>query len=147
MNSSSTIQHTGLGKFTDAFRIFFYRWFALIVLLYGLLGFLFYSYLLLTGPRGATTDLPFRELSKGTLWVWLLIFAVLHLVVFSGGFLLLFFNKVWGFILFITGMSAILLANALINREINYTSWGILLFLVFFLLLWRKHAVRKKIAS
>ncbi len=141
MNSSSTIQHTGSGKFTDAFRIFFYRWFALIVLLYGLLGFLFYSYLLLTGHGGATTGLPFRELSKETLWVWLLVFAVLHFAVFFGSFLLLFYNKVWGFILFITGMSAILLANAIINREINYISWGILLFFGFFLWKGRKSVI------
>ena len=101
MGGSSDIQHAVKGKFGAAVSLFFYRWFALIVLLYGLLGFLFYFFLLVTNHHGATTGLPFRELTKGTLWAWLLIFAVLHFVVFSGGLLLLLFNKVLGYILFI----------------------------------------------
>lgn len=118
-----------------------YRWFALLIMLYGLLGFLFYLFLFSTNHQALSLGLPFRGLSKNALWSWLVVYAALHFSVFTGGILVLFYKKVSGFILFIAGMSAILLANAMINREINYTSWGILLFLSFFLWLWRKHAV------
>ncbi len=140
MGGSSDIQHAVSGKFGAAVSLFFYRWFALIVLLYGLLGFLFYFFLLVTNHNGATTGLPFRELTKDTLWIWLLIFAVLHLVVFSGGLLLLLINKVLGYVFFITAMLSILLANILINNEINITSWGILVVLGFFIWKGRKQA-------
>ena len=135
MRGSSTIQPVGSKKFSAAVSLFFSRWFALIVLLYGLLGFLFYFFLLVTNHYGAATGLPFRELTKETLWFGLLIFAVLHLVVFSGGLLMLLYNKVSGYIFFVTAMLSILLANAIINSEINFTSWGILLILSF--LLWK----------
>ncbi|VAW26795.1 hypothetical protein MNBD_BACTEROID07-773, partial [hydrothermal vent metagenome] len=90
-------------------------------------------FLLLTSHDGVTTGLPFRELTKDFLWIWLLVFAVLHLVVFTGGLLLLLINKVSGYILFIVAMPSILLANAVINNEINFTSWGILLIFGFFI--------------
>ncbi len=138
MGGSSDIQHAVSGKFGAAVSLFFYRWFALIVLLYGLLGFLFYFFLLVTNHNGATTGLPFRELTKDTLWIWLLIFAILHFVVFSGGLLLLLYNKVLGVIFLLTAMPAVLLANAIINNEINFTSWVILVVLGFFLWKGRK---------
>jgi hypothetical protein len=137
MESPSDIQQTGSGKFSVAVRIFFFRWSALLVMLYGMLGFLFYLFLLLSNHGMATISLPFRELSKGVLWFWLLVFAVMHFAVFSGGLLLLLYNKVSGFILVIIALSFILLANAIINEEINYTSWAILLILGFFLSRWR----------
>jgi hypothetical protein len=140
MGGSSDVQHTGSGKISATIGLFFYRWFALIALLYGLFGFLFYFFLLVTNHDGATTGLPFRELTKDTLWIWLLIFAILHLVVFSGGLLLLLYNKVLGYIFFITAMPSILLANVLINNEINITSWGIVLVLGFFIWKGCKHA-------
>ncbi len=115
---------------------FLYRWFSLLVLLYGLLGFLFYLFLFLTNHKGMSAVLPFRTLSKESLWVWLFVFAVLHLVAFSSGVLLLICNKVYGLILFFVGLPAILLANAIINNEVNYASWtvfGIIGISLFFL--------------
>ncbi len=140
MGDSPTIQYAGSKKFSAAVILFFYRWFALIALLYGLFGFLFYLFLLVTNHDGVTTGLPFRELAKGTLWIWMLVFAILHFVVFSGGVLLLLRNKVLGYIFFIVAMPSILLANAVINNEINFTSWGILLILGFFIWKGRKLA-------
>jgi len=140
MENASPIQHIGSKKFSITVSLFFYRWFALMALLYGLFGFLFYLFLLLTSHDGVTTGLPFRELTKDFLWIWLLVFAVLHLVVFTGGLLLLLINKVSGYILFIVAMPSILLANAVINSEINFTSWGILLIFGFFIWNGRKQA-------
>ncbi len=141
MGSVSGIPKTETKTSGNIVKVFLYRWFALLIMLYGLLGFLFYLFLFSTSQQTLSLELPFRGLSKNTLWNWLVVYAVLHLVVFTGGVLMLLYKKVSGFILFIAGLSAILLANAIINREINYTSWGILLFLSFFLWLWRKHAV------
>ena len=133
MNPVPDIKQAGKRKSPAIIWLFFYRWSALLVLLYGLLGFLFYFFLLTGGHAGATTSLSYRALPKNVLWDWLLVFAVLHLAVFAGGLLLLLYNKVWGFILFIIAMPSILLANAVINHEINFTSWGILAILGFFL--------------
>lgn len=141
MEKVSGIPKTETKTSGNVVKVFLYRWFALLIMLYGLLGFLFYLFLLSTNHQALSLGLPFRGLSKNALWSWLVVYAVLHLAVFAGGVLVLFYKKVSGFILLIAGMSAILLGNVIINREINYTSWGILLFLSFFLLLWRKHAV------
>lgn len=141
MENASGIPKTKTKTSGNVVKVFLYRWFAMLIMLYGLLGFLFCLFLFSTNHQALSLDLPFRGLSKNVLWCWLVVYAVLHLAVFTGGVLMLLYNKVSGFILIIAGMSAILLANAIINREINYTSWGILLFLSFFLLLWRKHAV------
>lgn len=141
MEIASGIQKTETKTSGNVVKVFLYRWFAMLIMFYGLLGFLFYLFLLSTNHQVLSLGLPFRSLSKNALWCLLVVYAVLHLAVFTGGVLVLLYNKVSGFILFIAGMSAILLANAIINREINYTSWGILLFLSFFLWLWRKHAV------
>ncbi len=147
MESVSDIRHPGAGKFGAVVRVLFYRWFSVMVLLYGLLGFLFYLFLLLSNSGGATIELPFRELSKDTLWIWMIVFTVLHFAVFSGGILLLLFNKVWGFTFFFAGMLSILLANAFINNEINYTSWAVILIIAFVLWKWRKQNMAKKVKS
>jgi hypothetical protein len=141
MKNASGIPKAEIKTSGNAVKVFFYHWFTLLIILYGLLGFLFYLFLFSTNRQTLSLGLSFRGLSKNVLWSWLAVYAVLHLAVFTGGVLVLLYNKVSGFILFIAGMSAILLANAIINHEINYTSWGILLFLSFFLWLWRKHAV------
>jgi len=137
MTHTSDIQQLDTKKtVTGGVRLLLYRWITLLMLLYGLLGFLFYLFLLLSNHGMTTIILPFRELPKEDLWLWLLVFAILHFAVFTGGLLLLY-NKVSGFILVITAMSFILFANAVINGEINFTSWGILLILGFFLWKWR----------
>ena len=136
MEKESAIPFTGAGKFRAVAATFFYRWAALLVILYGLFGLLFYLFILFTNNEGVTTGLAFRELHRDVLWIWLLVFAVLHLAVFAGGFFLLLYNKVTGYIFFLLGMSLILFANAIINNEFNYVSWGILLILGFFL--WKR---------
>ena len=125
MNETPDIPRAGSKKIGAVAGKFLYRWFSLLVLLYGLLGFLFYLFLLLTSHKGMSAVLPFRTLSKDVLWIWLFVFAAFHLVVFSGGVLLLLYNKVYGLILFFVGLPAILLANAIINNEVNYASWAV----------------------
>jgi len=121
------------------FKDFIYRWFALLVLLYGLLGFLFYFFICVTGHGQQTFEIGFRGLTTGSLGIWLPVYAILHFLVFLGGALLLFYKStIPGIFLFIFGMSIILLSNALINAELNYFSWTILLILTVFLWLWRK---------
>ncbi len=113
MGNASGIPKTETKTSGNVVKVFLYRWFALFIMLYGLLGFLFYLFLLSTNHQALSLGLPFRGLSKNALWSWLVVYAALHLAVFAGGVLVLLCKKMSGFILFIAGMSAILLAKQL----------------------------------